>query len=250
MPPPVHDRVRFLTWNDTGTPANSSGANGFTTPFLAAGGALFPAAVPYDQVISWYWRNRLFQIASTDLSITAGALTGSVTTGDMTGGQLNAAGSSMTSEIQHVARGANGPRTSGAWGPSGDATGGMTLNLFLDGVNDCPAIYFDGSDYFPVIAITGAFSVIDGGNSITLNFSTDPGSVGGTPDGSFGISFDGIPLVLYYKAVSVSGDGAFSFSDLNLTTSTSANSYWTYKNLAGQPIYSDTTGSILNDPTG
>lgn len=250
MPPVVHDRVRFLTWNDTGTPANSSGANGFTTPFLAAGGALFPLIVPYDQVILMYWRNRLFSITSTDLSLTAGALSGSITTGDMSGGQLNAAGSSMTSEIQHVARGANGPRTSGTWTASGDATGNASLNIFIDGVNDCPAIYFDGTNYLPAFAITGSIVVDDlGGNSIQVNFSTDPGSVGGTPDGNFPATFYGLTVTMYYKS-NASGDGAFVFSTLVISPSTSTDSYWAYSNLQGLPIYDSETGVILNNPTG
>lgn len=156
----------------------------------------------------------------------------------------------MVSEIQHVARGASGPRTSGTWDANGDATGDASINIFLDGVNDCPAIYFDGTDYFPAFAFTGAIGVDDmAGNQITLNFSTDTGSIGGPPDGSFTGVFDGISMTIYYKVASVSGDGAFTFSSIVFDSSTSANSYWPYKGLNGSPIYSDTTGAQLQSPT-
>lgn len=75
------DAVHFLTVNDTVTPANSSGCNGFPTPYVdydaltAPEKEYYPELNAFTDLIKWYWRVKNWTVA-TDLTVDGNALAG------------------------------------------------------------------------------------------------------------------------------------------------------------------------------
>lgn len=225
------DRVRFMTWNDTGTPALSSGANGFPAPYNDGSDSTFAylIAVVFTQIIKWYWRVKQWTISAATMSITAGtggtAVTNQVVPGDFS--PLSG------SELQLIQQGTQFGFVTGGSAP-------MEMDLFVGTV--APSIKKSGSTLYPSLAITGTFSADDGlGNIISVSFINDPSLAGAT--GNFNAMVDGITVAIYYK-VSSTGTTSYDLSALTIIPKV----FWPYGALDGSAIYDTATGAQLQSP--
>lgn len=238
------DTVRFMTWNDTVTPANSSGANGFPTPFIAGGGSFpYATAMTFDEAIKLFWRVKEWSL-STDGAVTASGITTTLPNGVLTGGAVQDGGFVMTSEIQHVNQALSGPGvqcTKDATSANGDSH--ASFGFFIDGVTNAPVVHTTGGNFYPPFFVGGVTRTASGEPiAADLAVTNDPG---GTPKGSITATIDGIPFTLYYDYVLDPG-ASFTLTHFDLTPA----SYWPYAALAdGTPIYNTSTGAQLQAPT-
>lgn len=233
------DNVRFLTWNDTGTPANSSGANGFPAAFLSGGGT-FPYATAFTlaELIKLFWRVKEWSL-STDGSVTASGVTTTIPNGLMTGGAINSSGSAMTAELQHVAQAIPGPGISATnTGSSANGTSAASLGMFVDGSTNAPVIYQTGSNLFPAFFVSGSAQTNPGEPiAATLTVVNNPA---GGPTGSITATIDGISFTLYYST-NLDPGATFTLTHFDLTPA----SYWPYATLStGAPVYNTSTGAL------
>lgn len=249
----MSDRVIIGTSNWGLTPDISSKFNGFfsATVETLTYAAYYPAPFPLAQIDKLFHRVRQYSL-STDISATTPLGTVSFPGGDLTGGPINAAGNPMTTESEHADASIAGPAismTQSAAGP-GILSGNIAISMFFDpaGVGYLPAIYFDGTDYFPAFFLLGIISASDPGSaeSAVIQFSSSPDEFS-PPDGFIIGTFDGINIPIYYLASATAG-ASFNITTLDITISTNPDSYWAYAAKDTSAIYDTTDGHQLQDP--
>lgn len=230
------DRVRFLTWNDTVTPAKSSGGNGFPAPFNATAAVdVYNTQVTLADCLKWYWRVKEWKVTA-DLLVTGPGGTAFIVSGQTATVVLGPA-----TELDMIQQGnhwLHNAMASGGTNPAG-ATHAALLLFGNGAVSPEPAIKFDAPNHFPwleVNAIVG--TIIDGYvqfDSIQANVSP--------PDGSITAIVDGYAVTLYYQSHLDPGT-TLTGSSLVFTPV----SYWPYAAADGTPIYDSATGAELQDP--
>lgn len=222
--------VSFGTYQDNGTPANSSGFNGFPAPTLtdvSGDPNLYPLAVDFATQINWFWKSKRWSLA-TDFTFSAGPDSASLDNGELDGGSVNSAAVLTTDELQLIfpGTGATGPGTSCTIPFTGTFTGGggitTSFTLFINSDRQ-PAIYFDGTDLFPALDVTFNVSInpVDSTNWLNIIFSTRPLA---SQSGTVAATIDGIDLTLNYKILVQTGDATFTATQFDLTIS----EFWPY----------------------
>lgn len=217
------DCVRYLTKNDTVTPANSSGCNGFCFPFTytAGGTGHNPEVVSIQQCKKWYSRVKNWSL-STDAAIVdafgnAFSMGGG---GTMTPNVLNA-----TTELQLI-------------------NPGRIRNFgFTSGSNDNADVSFvtniikDTGDLYPGFDGISSISGTGPGSGQMLIYMYDNGA--GLP-GITG-NVDGISIPIFYDTTT------FPITSFTLSTwSLTPVEYWPYgQHSNGAAIYDTSTGAIL-----
>lgn len=239
----MSDCVRFLTFNDTATPANSSGCNGFAWPTPYSGttgtGTPNPLQCTLQQSVAIWWKVRNWTLASS--CVVTGALG---TTNSFTNGVLNPNSANPATEknlYDHAF-----PTHEWSNGASGVNTFDITLGTPSDWVNLSP------TSVWPFLRmIASGLQDLDGPGFCSIAFDK---SALITPKGPMSgsiilvaadISYT-LPVDLYYDDSSVIiGGGTFTPGAWSLT----ATDYWPFASLAaGTPIYSASTGFSLQPP--
>lgn len=224
----MSDCVRFGTTNDTVTPANSSGFNGFTFPYQTSGttGAGSPAPVGFTfQEAKKIWdRVKNWQFSSTCTMVVSG-VTYSFTTQTLAPNSGNAA-----RELDLIKNG-----TLRDFG----GTDSVQFNIATPFINTANTEF---GTIFPAIGLGAALT----GGGTVVSFSTiDTGS----SDGVFNGLIDGNNVSIYYYLGSPP-PGTFTPGNMILTPI----EYWPYAGSAGglfpgSPIYNTSTGIAIIPPT-
>jgi len=233
--------------NYSGDALDSSKFSGQFTPFLrdkSLDAAAFPVGVALDVVDKWFHRARIWSL-STDAKVSGGGGSVAFVQGVQAPSACDAAGTPMASEKDHAAVGAavlcNAvPDIVPASGYT--ISGLLAISLFRSTGYAVPAIYYNGTDYFPAIGIGANLSLDNGTNAGQLELSSDPASFS-PATGSIDATIDGVTVPLYYKFTS-NGTGAMTLTHFDLTIA----SYWPYNAKDGTPIYDVTNGLQLQDP--
>jgi hypothetical protein len=221
----MSDRVPFGTNEDTATPANSSGFNGFPFPYTPGGsGDDFPIAVPLADCIEIYWRIKNWNI-STDIIVTDSSPTPPDTypmqSGDMTPSASNATRElDLIFSIDHQFQ-----EPTGAWS--------IPFGVI-------PPINESGETFYPAIVLSASL----GGPFAVVSFNP---SVVGFPfvaAGSFTGSVKGLPITVYMFLNSSISGLSITGSFLDITPI----EWWPYAAKDGSPIYDTSTGAQLQDP--
>lgn len=219
------DCVRFATTEDTGTPANNSGFNGFPYPFDTTTSVpefRFPVVRIFDDCVKFWWRIKNWTV-TTDASATVGASTTTVPNGTMTPDASNA-----TRENDLMIAG--------------------TVHNFANTVGASEFISFacankivqHAGNLYPNLAIAATASP-DGVNGIALRlFSPDP--VLGAATGSITGTVYGVNLPVYYWIQGTPDSFVFTSFDLEPVE------WWPYQTTTGLQIWDTTTGAQLHDP--
>jgi len=242
------DNVRFLTTNDTATPANSSGANGFPIPFVTGtpgAGTPWPLKVPFDEAIKLYWRVKNWQL-STDLVVTldaegafGGPYTYSAVSGTCTIGGVNppARELDLTGYEGYV------QVNFGTGGTGNFLLLGYSGTQVPTWIQDNPSS--NVSDLWPNFEITGTFGGINGSFTASVQFDTRS-DILSTVSGSFTATIDGNDVTVYYDA-SQNGGGisVVTVDHMDFTPQ----EFWPYAALdAGGAIYDTSTGAQIQSP--
>lgn len=218
--------VSFGTYQDNGTPANSSGFNGFPAPTLtdvSSDPGLYPLSVDLATQINWFWKSKRWSLA-TDFTFSAGPDSASLDNGELDGGSVNSSGLLTTDELQLIFPGilGFGPGTSCTIPFTGAGTITTAFTIFINSDRQ-PALYFDGTDLFPALDITFNVDInaADPTNEMHIIFSTRPLV---SPDGTVAATIDGIDFTLNYKILTQTGDATFTATQFDLTIS----EFWPY----------------------
>lgn len=234
------DRVRFLTRNDTVTPANSSGANGFSFPSYTGPGAedelpFTIEALTLEEAIRWRWRVKNWEV-TTDFQ--AGDL--ALPSGDMTP-------TSIEREEDLIGITHNAFEVVGG---GEESTAFVTLWLFGPPPESYPfsigSVSRSGSDYRPFVQISGAIIPFGSEFSEDLSFHTDPAAIDlfAPVQGEITALIDGKEIPLYYSQNFIGEAPVFTITQLEFTPV----EFWPYAAAGGSPIYNTTTGAQLQDP--
>lgn len=239
----MSDCVRFMTFNDTGAPANSSGCNGFAWPTPATGttgtGTTNPASFTLQQAVALWWKVKNWTLASSCV------VNGSAgTPNSFVNGVLNINASNPTTEknlYDHAF-------PVHEWG-----NGTSGVNVFDISLLSPPNWVNNGTGVWPALNLSATGLVdLDGSAFCPINFSTGPplvspsGPMTGTivlvaADTSYNISAD-----LYYDdSLLILAGASFTPGPWTLT----ATEYWPFAALAdGSPIYDVSSGFSLQNP--
>lgn len=225
----MSDNVRFGTINDTATPANSSGFNGFPFPYDGSGttgpGTPAPVGMDFKEAMKMWWRIKTFSFSSTWSMVVAGT-TYTFTSGNMSGA------TSRTTELD-MTQAANDLRF--------DTIGTQACQFqlttpFINTSKD------EAGTIYPTFTFAINLITPSGIGTPYILFSTQ--DTGGSI-GNFNADFDGLTLTIYYYFPSGAPD---SFSVGNMLIE--AVEYWPYAALSdGSPIYNTSTGAQLQSPT-
>lgn len=234
----MSDRVIFGTINDTVTPANSSGFNGFSFPYSngpTGTGTARPIKLDFDQAKSFYSRVKNWTFSST-WSSTQGVDTQTFANGIATPGNSNA-----TRELQ-------------VWNPgfvkefATGGSGGVSTLAFA--VNPLYGVEYGTSTtprkLWPSFNLaTGFFgqTILRAGTSSLIIFAFDTTQLTAVT-GSFVGQINGNNVDIYYDATTFPPD-----SYVPGTMSFTPSEFWPYAAKDGSPIYNTTTGVQLQDPT-
>lgn len=266
----MSDRVFFGARNDTGTPADSSGFNGFPFPLPEwDGGSVTTVpqayiAVPFATAIKWFWRVKKWRIqVSVSLSGShdsgSPSWSGTLTSDVIKGTRYVSFPTRVTSELdllkQNMATSnvlesasSNGPVTVSAdgemdWlgGPSG-ASVGTNLAMSSD-----QSLFRDGSNIrYPITC--GDAVVFSGGDTVGDAFGFFSSGSTFYPATNFTAYVDGLPMTFQFYSNPASGtDLATIVSAISVTID--PYEYWPYASAAGAAIYSTTTGALLSGRT-
>lgn len=231
----MSDTVRFMTRNDTGTPANSSGANAFAYPFVTGStgtGTANPLQMTLANAVKYWWRVRNYSVSS----ITPWTLTSAGTTYTFAGGNLTII-TGPTTELDFVNQGDQ------QWGETTSTESAglrFILNPSVLPPNGYIPVASPSTDVFPCLLISGSISNPTGTSFVNFgNFQTS---------GSFNVSLDGLTFTTGYDSTGVLPGDTFTVGDLVFTPI----DYWPYAQLSnGLPVYDTSTGLVLpgRDPT-
>jgi hypothetical protein len=216
----MSDRVSFATTEDTITPANSSGFNGFPIPYITGSqGAFNPYNFSFDNCIKMWWRIKNWTL-TTDASVTKDGVTGSVVNGDLVPfGQ-------PASEMGLIYA-ANNPflnSSDGVWA------------LALIG-----NIHYDTGTLYPSMSTDMHCDASGTGARLAVRFfSPDPTL--GAATGSITGTILGQTKTIYYWTSGA--PDSFTFSTFVLEPV----DWWPYKNTLGNPVWNTSTGAQINDP--
>lgn len=232
------DCVRFMTTNNTVTPADSSGADAFPFPSPAGTDADHPLAVTVKQdAIGWWWRIKNWSIAST-WSATFGATVATFTNGAM---------DNSTNAIAVANLWPTSPLANHYFAFPANANSSGAMNLFtVPGATPC---FLNAGVYSPAMALTSPSGptitrLFDGPNYVQFDFN--PANLTNVT-GSFTATVDGYDVTCYYDATT-SPPTSFSVGTLDFVPV----EYWAYAQLIdGLAVYSTVTGLVLpgRDPT-
>lgn len=233
-------RVIFGTHEDTGTPANSSGFNGFTFPFnYVVPNVEFPLGTTYQNVKKWWSRVRGWT-PTTDLQASAGPYLITFPSTEQTLTDTD----ESTVRFLAVRDLIFSPDINTPASPP-DETSGRTDLLFTRLADQQDAIRKDSGLFYLQLKISGSFRIVDntGGNGVDAAWSTDAADLPGAPTGMITGTLDGVGVTVYYWST-VGGDGAFSITTLDFLPTL----FWPYAAADASPIYNTTTGAQLQDP--
>lgn len=221
------DTVRFGTRNDTVTPANSSGFNGFAYPFVTGStgaGTANPLKMTLAQALRQWWRVRNYAVSA----VTPWTLTSAGVTYTFAGGDLSVI-TGPSRELDFVSQGDQ------QWGET-TTTESAGLRLILNPVVLPPNGFIPdtGTDLWPCLLIAGSISNPTGTSFVNFgNFQTS---------GSFSVTLDGMSFVTGYDSSGVLPGDTFTVGDLAFD----AIEYWKYAQLIdGQPVFDTTTGDVI-----
>lgn len=233
----MSDSVHYLTYEDTGTPANSSGCNGFPVPFNAGGVAnVYDTQVTLKDCVKWQFRVKEWELV-TDFSVTGPAGNAFIVSPQTTTSPIG-----PFTELDMFQLGSRKVHDALANGGTNVASG-TNAAIFLFGematTVPMPAIKFSSPNYFPWIRLVADVATVANGD---VQFDSVQ-SVVSPPDGSITATIDGYNVTLYYKS-SLAPGYTFTATQLNFTPKT----YWPYKGANGNPIYNTSTGAQLQNP--
>lgn len=225
----MSDAVHFATRNDTMTPANSSGFNGFAYPFTTGStgaGTANPLNMTFPEAVKHWWRVRNYAVSA----VTPWTLTSAGITYTFSGGNLSVI-TGPSRELDFL------NQRNQLWGET-TATESAGLSFVLD-----PSLFFPtgyirgaGTTLWPALIISGNISNPFGTSFVNFgNFQTS---------GSFNVSIDGMSFTTGYDSTSVLPGDSFTVGDLVFT----AIEYWPYAAADGSAIYDTTTGVALQNP--
>lgn len=200
------------------------------------GGEDYPITLTKAQIIEWYWRVRLWTLATDFAAISNGT--------------------SLTLDSALVPDGSNparerdlilfpGAKIFGVPGTSAGA--GSTVNVSsVTLFNITPAMYRqpNATDYLPYFVISGTIAADDGaGNVAQLPFSSRAADIPGYA-GSIAANVYGKTLPLYYREDVVGAGTSFVHTTFDLAPL----EWWPYAAEDASPIYDTATGSQLQSP--
>lgn len=209
-------RSRFLTQTNTGTPAASSGCNGFIIPFTyTSPGAL--VAVDRQKLAGWWRRIKNWNLVSTWSITNSAAEVCTFPNGPMLG-------SAAADEIDTLRSGFT-PGTSVQATPVG--RGLLAIYPF----GEAPKIISDSGLLYPDFNV-GSTSVLGdptvGGENVRFSATDFSPS-----DGSFNIMVEGVSRTIFYKSDTIPPTvvpGTFTFTPIE---------YWSFSG-----IYNTSTGAV------
>jgi hypothetical protein len=245
----MSDTVRSLTWNDTATPANSSGANGFPFPIGAGPGTVGtnnPVKITFQDAIKWWWRVQNWNFDSSCVLVSGG---GGVPDRSFVSGPMGPLGDNATRElglIPNIGYGEGGHQWSADTTPFG-GSGSASLSFLPNWLYDDPTN--NVGNIWPGVGLNdggGTPSEITNDNGSAVYLDTNPENLPEAATGSFTATIDGYDVTVYYYA-DIAPDSGDSFTPGSMTISPI--SYWPFAALAdGSPIYDTTTGAQLQSP--
>lgn len=238
----MSDCVRWLTWNDTVTPANSSACNGFPSPTPFTGttgtGTPNPAQFTLQQAGALFWKVKNWTLASSGVLHGSSGTPNSFSNGMMT---PNAANPATEKNLYDHAF----PTHEWAIGTAAVNLFDFTMGACTDWVNSSP------TSVWPRLVMTASgLADLDGSAFCPFFFDTTGHATAKVMSGvitlvaadiSYNISVD-----LYYDDTSIIlAGGSFTPGPWSLT----ATDYWPFASLAaGTPIYNTATGFSLQPP--
>lgn len=230
----MSDNVRFLTTNDTVTPANSSGANGFPFPYgtgPTGTGTQNPVKVTLPDACKWWWRVKNWALQPSTWSVT-----------DDEPATYGFAAGNMMPDIDNATRELDLINTGFVHRFLLQGTGSQLSQVNL-GVDEDFPLSIQDSDFIHVWPTLRLITTFLGAGGAEIDFSFDP-SLLGTVTGHFAGSIDGYAVDIYYDA-SNSHITSFTVGNMDFVPV----EYWPYASLKdGSPIYNTSTGAQLQDP--
>lgn len=219
------DRVAYLTTQDNMTPANTSGCNTFAIPFdtvTTVPNYNCPIIRSLDFCDDLWWRIKNWAV-TTDASITQFGTTNTMYNGVLIPDSVNA-----TTELDLELATSNHSFSS----PS-SSTDALT---FI-----CAQVIGQSSgDLYPQQVLTSAVVGV-GTSSIQFRlFEPDPFLP--PADGSITGTIYGQSITVYFYISGTPDSYTFSSFDLSPVE------WWPFKTTTGLPVWSTTTGAMLNDP--
>jgi hypothetical protein len=222
------DRVFFATTEDTGTPANNSGFNGFPYPFnrtISVPEFRYPVVRTLSDCVKLWWRIRNWGVV-TDASATVGGTTTGVPNGAMTADPSSA---TRENDLQFTSAVHNFDNTVGA-------------SEFIRLAVANSIVQAGGGNLYPNLSVAATASP-DGVNGIALRlFSPDPTL--GAATGSIVGTVLGVPTPVYYWILGAPDSWVFTSFSLEPVL------WWPYANSVGLPVWDTATGAQLRDPRG
>lgn len=230
------DCIRFGTINDTVTPANSSGENGFPFPTPVGGDADHPLPITVTQdAFKWWWRVKNWSFSST-WSATFGAIGVTFTNGTM---------DNSTNAIAVANLWPPSPLANHYFGfPAGTGNSTGALSLFTILGAPTPAFLNTGI-YSPAIALSSPSGptftrLFDSTNTFFVQFDFNPNNLTNVT-GTFVATIDGYNVTCYYDATT-SPPTVYNVGTMDFTPQ----EYWPYAQLIdGLPVYNTTTGAVI-----
>lgn len=228
----MSDCVRFGNWNDTATPANSSGGDGFTFP-MALGptgtgtGTSNPVKIPYQQAGKWWWRVKNWTLAATSSMHSGGVDVTFIT------GVMDNSGNAIR-ELDLVQ-----PTAKHGFQIVGSASQALGFNLNPSFILDADLLHvWPALD--SLFDLTFLTNISHGSSAVFFAFDITK-LPGGVSTGSLTLTMDGVPIDFYYNANLQDGD-TFTPGTVTLT----ATEFWPFAQLKdGLPIYDTATGAVL-----
>lgn len=240
----MSDCVRWMTRNDTVTPANSSGCNSFPSPSPSTGttgtGTPNPASFTVQQATALFWKVKNWTLASSAILTGSGGTPNAFTNGVMT---PNAANPTTVSQLYDQTF----PTHEWSTGTGGVNLFDITMGACTDWVNSSL------TGVWPRLVMT-ASGLVDLDGSAFCPFAFDKTTLG-TPKGPMGgtitlvandVSYAIVTDLYYDDSAIIAAGASFTPGAWSLT----GTDYWPFASLAAAtPIYSTSSGISLQPPT-
>lgn len=225
----MSDTVRFMTVNDTATPAKSSGANGFPFPANAGSDADHPLAISIpDDAFKFWWRVKNWSLSSS-WSCTDGTTTATFTNGIMTP-------SGATTELDLIDP--NSPHNFGF--PFSTTSAGL-LSIYTPAGVAAPQCFLNAGVYNPYLSLSGngITTQLNAGTTF-VRFAFNQADLTNLT-GSFVATLDSYDVTCYYDATT-SPPSNFTPGNMDFTPT----AFWPYAQYVNNlPVYNATTGDVI-----